>query len=81
VRSAPESRPSNVQVPKIEPAKSVFPEFKLQAIFYRMSKASVLINGHTVFVGEEIEGAKLVGVDRYSARLAMNGQTNVLRLR
>jgi len=58
-----------------------FSELKLQAVFYRISKASVLINGHTMFIGDEIKGAKLVGIERFSAQLAMNGQTNVLRLR
>jgi hypothetical protein len=67
--------------PLTSTASVPFPDLKLQAIFYRLSKASVLINGHTMFIGDEIEGAKLVGVDRYTARLAMNGQTNVLRLR
>ena len=55
--------------------------FRLQGIFYRMSHASALINGQTVFVGDELEGAKVVAIERQVVRLAVAGKTNVLRLR
>lgn len=55
--------------------------FKLQGIFYRLNKASVLINNQTLFVGDEIEGAKVVGIERRSVQLQVAGKTHVLKLR
>jgi hypothetical protein len=54
---------------------------KLQGIFYRMSDASALINGQTVFVGDEVDRAKVVRIERHTVSLVMDGRTNVLRLR
>jgi hypothetical protein len=53
---------------------------KLQGIFYRSSRASALINGQTLFVGDEIGGATLVAIERQAVRLLHNGRTNVLKL-
>jgi hypothetical protein len=53
---------------------------KLQGIFYRANRASALINGQTLFVGDEIEGVRLVAVERQSVRLVQNGRTNVMKL-
>jgi hypothetical protein len=55
-------------------------EFKLQGIFYRASQASALINGQTLFVGDEIGGARLVRIERRAVHLLQKGQTNVLTL-
>jgi len=55
--------------------------YRLQGIFYRISKASALINGQTLFVNDEIEGAKLLAIERQSVRLLVNGRSVVLRLR
>jgi hypothetical protein len=54
--------------------------FKLQGIFYRSSRASALINGQTLFLGDEIDGAKLVAIERHAVRLSQRGQTNLLKL-
>ncbi len=54
---------------------------KLQAIFYRTTRASAQINGQTVFVGDDIDGATLLSIERQLVRLRVNGRTNVLRLR
>jgi MSHA biogenesis protein MshK len=53
---------------------------KVQGIFYRLTKASALINGQTLFVGDEIDGAKLVAIERHCVRMLVEGRTNVLRL-
>jgi hypothetical protein len=55
--------------------------FKLQGIFFRMTNASALINGETLFAGDEIEGAKLVAIERHAVHLLSAGRTNILRLR
>lgn len=55
--------------------------FRVQGIFFRLNKASTLINNQTLFVGDEIEGAKIVGIERHSVQLKIAGQTHTLRLR
>jgi hypothetical protein len=57
------------------------PEFKLQGIYFRMSGPSAMINGHTLLVGEEIDGARIVGIERHAVRIVAGGTTNVLRMR
>jgi hypothetical protein len=53
---------------------------KLQAIRYRLTKPSVLINNKTLFLGDEIGGAKLVAIERQRVRLVGQGQTTVLEM-
>jgi hypothetical protein len=55
--------------------------FKVQGVFCRAAKASALINGQTVFLGEEIDGATVVGIEAHGVRLLANGRTNFVRLR
>ncbi|MFO1501407.1 MAG: hypothetical protein U1G07_23965 [Verrucomicrobiota bacterium] len=42
---------------------------KLQGIFYRTSRACALIDGQTVFVGDEVDGAKVISIERQKVRL------------
>lgn len=55
--------------------------YKLQGIFYRVAKASAVIDGQTLFVGDEIGGSKVVSIDRNSVRLLRSGRSIVLKLR
>jgi len=57
-----------------------FPKLKLQGIYFRRTNPSVLINGRTLFVGDRIEGARVVTVDRQTVTLEFSGQTNLLTL-
>lgn len=66
------------------PAASVpasFPNLKLQGIYYRIKRPSALINNRTVHVGDTIEGARVVSIQRFSVKLQMGGQTRDLSLR
>ena len=56
-------------------------DFRLQGILYRKSKPSALINGQTVFVGDNISGGRVVAIDSQSATLEISGQQKVLKLR
>ena len=76
--SEPEPVPA---APPPEPHFRPAENWKLQGVFYRMSNASVLINGQTLFLGDEIDGAKVAAIERRSVHLVMGGRTNVLRLR
>ena len=61
-------------------AKAVFPEMKLQGIFYRATKPSALINGRTLFTNEKVEGVKVIAIERLSVTLEFEGERKVLSL-
>jgi hypothetical protein len=56
-------------------------DLKLQGVFYRGAKSSALINGQTVFLGDDVDGARIIGIERHLVRLLIAGRTNVLKLR
>jgi len=58
-----------------------FAPMQLQAIYFRISKPSVLINNRTLYVGDEIEGARVVAIERHNVRLEMSGRTKELTLK
>jgi hypothetical protein len=60
---------------------AAMPELHLQAIHYRLGKPSVVINNKTLFVGSEINGAKIASIGRQSVQLVIRGQTLVLEKR
>lgn len=58
-----------------------FPPLRLQSIFYRPTNPSVMINGKTLFLGDEINGVTVADIQPSSVTLVLSGQTNVLTLR
>jgi hypothetical protein len=77
------SIPREPQSNDTPPTASAIPAsaLKLQGIFYRLNKASVLINNQTLFVGDEIDGTKVIGIERHAVRLQIAGKTQVMKLR
>jgi hypothetical protein len=63
------------------PATPPPPAFRLQGITFSASAPSALINGRTVFVGDEVDGAMVTRIDQRSVTLAVEGRTQVLRMR
>jgi hypothetical protein len=59
---------------------AAFPKLKLQGIYFRRTNPSVLINGRTLFVGDRVDGARVVTVDRQTVTMEFSGQTNLLTL-
>lgn len=57
-----------------------FPELKLQGIYYRLNDPSVMINGKALELGDLIDGAKVVKIDRKEVTLEFEDQQKVLRL-
>ena len=53
---------------------------RLQAIVYHPTRPSALISGKTVFVGERVQGMKVVGITKETATVAGNGKNLVLKL-
>lgn len=66
-------------LPAAPPVK--FPMLRLQSIFYRPSNPSVMINGRTLYVSDEIQGVTVADIRPASVILVLSGQTNVLTLR
>jgi len=70
----------------IEPGAAVAPPpappaLRLQGIFYRASSPSALVNAQTVFVGDQVAGARIKAIDRGSVTLERDGRIQVLTLR
>jgi hypothetical protein len=53
---------------------------RLQSIIYNPSRPSAMIGGKFLFLGDSIQGFRLIAIDQETVTLAGNGQTNVLRL-
>jgi hypothetical protein len=76
------AKPSLAPAPAPAPHPPVhFPPLRLQSIFYRPGNASVMINGKTLFVGDEISGVNIADIQASSVTLVLSGQTNILTLR
>lgn len=61
-------------------ASSEPPPLKLQGIFYRPSNPTAMINGKTVAVGEIVQGANVLKIERQQVTLERNGKTEVLTM-
>jgi hypothetical protein len=57
-----------------------FPELKLQGIYYRLRDPSVMINGQTLEIGDLVEDARVIRIERKEVTLELDGQQKVLRL-
>jgi hypothetical protein len=66
-----------VTIPGVAPS----PEPRLQAIYYRLKDPSVLINGRTVKQGQEVDGMRIVKIERNAVTVEQNGKTRVLTLK
>jgi len=53
---------------------------RLQAIVFDPKRPSALISGKTVFIGDKLGDARVMGIDRDSATLVGAGRTNILTL-
>ncbi len=63
------------------PAANAVRTLKLQGVYYRPSNPSALINGQSVFVGDTVDEARIVKIERQSVTVEFSGQTKVLSLR
>jgi uncharacterized iron-regulated membrane protein len=69
-----------IEVPAKPAGPRAFPELKLQGIYYRIKDPSVMINGKTLEIGDLIEDAKVIKIDRKEVTLELDSQQKVLRL-
>lgn len=66
------------EVPVAEPI--AWPNLKIQGIFLRMTKSSAVVNGRTVFVGDTVEGARVVRIERQSLTFDFKGTRRTVYL-
>jgi hypothetical protein len=57
-----------------------FPPLTLQGIFYRPKNPSALINGRTLFVGDQIGEVKVIAIEQRSVKVELRGVVKVLWL-
>ena len=65
-------------VAEAPPPKPTLP--KLQAIIFSPARPSVMIGGKTLFIGDKLNGFRVMAINQESATLVSAGQTNVLSL-
>jgi hypothetical protein len=56
------------------------PEFHLNGIIYTAAHPSAMVNGQTLSVGDEINGATVLTITRDKVTLGVNGQHKTLEL-
>ena len=54
---------------------------KLQAILFNGAKSSLVINGQSLHLGDEVEGARIVAIERGGVTLEKDGEQRKLILR
>jgi type II secretory pathway component PulC len=66
--------------PTLAPQEKARPNFRLNGIIYTIPRPLAIVNGQTVYVGDQLGGATVVGIDRTEVTLQINGQRKNLRL-
>jgi HD-like signal output (HDOD) protein len=85
--SEPEPAPAPVIVshetaaPIPTPSAPPVPEFRLSGIFYTPPRPSAILNGETVYVGDQVNGARVVSIDQTAVTLQLEGRRKTLTLR
>jgi hypothetical protein len=80
VTPAPTPQPPVTKLEPVAPPKPVFPELKLQGIFYRLNNPSALISGKNVRVGDVVQGVKVTAIERASVTLEFKGERREMTL-
>ena len=73
--------PTPAPAPVVPVVPVRFPPLRLQSIFYRPENPSVIINGKTLFINDQISGVLVTDIRSSSVTLVLSGQTNILTLR
>jgi hypothetical protein len=70
-----------VAAPEKPAAPAPWPTLDLEGIFFRLKNPSARINGTNLYVGNEIEGARVVDIQRQQVKVEFGGETSVLTLK
>lgn len=63
-----------------ENAAPPLPAFKLQGIFFNPGNPSAVVNGRTIYLGDRVNGFRLIAVSPVAVTLSNGAETNVLSL-
>jgi len=67
--------PTNAAPPVVKPVKPVtFPAVRVRGIIYDPGRPSALIGGKTYYIGDQVQGAKIVAITRDTVLLEIQGQ-------
>ena len=72
---------TNTRPPALAPQEKAQPEFRLSGIIYTLARPAAIVNRKTVYVGDRVSGATVVGIDRTHVTLQINGQRKTCVLR
>jgi HD-like signal output (HDOD) protein len=64
----------------VTPEPKAQPDFRLNGIIYTSVRPSAIVNGQTVKVGDQVNGATVVGITRTSVTLQIKGQHRTFEL-
>lgn len=76
--------PGPATINAVEASKPVTPSaptFKLQGISYSSVAPSAIINGTSVFVGDEVSGATITKIEQHAVTLQIGSETKILKMR
>lgn len=71
--------PIQTKAPAVSESHEARPP-RLQAIYYRLRKPTVLINGKTLGPGDSVDGIKIVSIQRSSVEVVQNGKYRTLTM-
>src|SRR6266540_301435 len=67
--------PTNAPPPVVQPVKPVtFPAVRVRGIIFEPDRPSALIGGKTYYIGDQVQGAKVVAITRDTVVLEIEGQ-------
>jgi HD-like signal output (HDOD) protein/CheY-like chemotaxis protein len=72
---------TNVPPPSPPPQEQALPEFRVNGIIYTSVRPSAILNGRTVSIGDQVNGATVVRIGRSDVTLQINGQRKTFELR
>ena len=72
---------TNVPPPSLPPKQTAAPEFRLNGIIYTLARPSAILNGRTVYVGDELNGATVIRISQNQVTLQINGLHKTYDLR
>ena len=72
---------TNVPPPSLPPKESAPPDFRLNGIIYSVTRPSAILNGTTVYVGDQLSGATVISIRQNDVTLQINGLRKTYALR
>jgi HD-like signal output (HDOD) protein/ActR/RegA family two-component response regulator len=72
--------PPPVDPPAPAPVEKKLPNFRLNGIIYTVGRPAAIVNGQTVYVGDWVNGATVVGIEQSHVTLQVKGSAQEVRL-